>query len=203
MSGTAACRQWNVPVRLTARMRSQLSIVMSVKDSNASRPALVTMIPMGPSSARTLSRAASTAPRSVTSASARDRAGSRSRAGPRRPAARLRPAGRAGRPRSPRAARCRAIASPIPDAAPVTTATRPIVAGCLQLPCAAIMPSRRALPCNNALALPRITFPAAASGRRARPRPPRRHSSSRPESARSSAGIERGHWVTMRPLGAR
>ena len=44
MSGTAACRQWNVPVRLMARMRSQLSIVMSVKDSNASRPALVTMI---------------------------------------------------------------------------------------------------------------------------------------------------------------
>ena len=61
MSGTAACRQWNVPVRLTARTRSQLSIVMSVKRSNASRPALVTMIAMGPSSARTLSSAASTA----------------------------------------------------------------------------------------------------------------------------------------------
>ena len=31
MSGTAACRQWNVPVRLTATMRSHCSAVMSRK----------------------------------------------------------------------------------------------------------------------------------------------------------------------------
>src|SRR5207248_2356739 len=50
MSGTAACRQWNVPVRLTASMRSHASGLMSVKVANSSTPALVTMICTGPSS---------------------------------------------------------------------------------------------------------------------------------------------------------
>ena len=53
MSGTAACRQWNVPVRLTASMRSHASSVMSVNGLNSSMPALVTMISIGPSSPRT------------------------------------------------------------------------------------------------------------------------------------------------------
>ena len=48
MSGTAACRQWKVPVRLTAIMRSHASASMSRKSSNPSIPALVTMIPIGP-----------------------------------------------------------------------------------------------------------------------------------------------------------
>ena len=46
---------------------SHASSVMSVNDSNSSMPALVTMISIGPSSARTFASAASTAARSVTS----------------------------------------------------------------------------------------------------------------------------------------
>ena len=41
MSGTAACTQWKVPVRLTAIMRSHAATLILVKDSNASSPALV------------------------------------------------------------------------------------------------------------------------------------------------------------------
>src|SRR5262245_7563402 len=59
MSATAACRQWNVPVKLMARVRSQVSAVMLVKGSKDSRPAAVTMMVMGPSCARTSARAAS------------------------------------------------------------------------------------------------------------------------------------------------
>src|SRR5260370_1136985 len=80
MSGTAACRQWNVPVRLTARIRAHASGVISVNAANSSNPALVTMISTGPSSVRTLRSASSTADRSVTStsqASARAAAGRR------------------------------------------------------------------------------------------------------------------------------
>src|SRR5262245_18673274 len=125
MSGTTAWRQWNVPVRLTARTRPQRSGVMSRKDSNASTPALVTMISTRPSSARTFSSAPSTASRSVTSTCApivrapvsRRLSAARSTASPWR-------SRRATR--SPRAAKCRPIASPMPDAAPVTTATLPI-----------------------------------------------------------------------------
>ena len=69
MSGTAACRQWKVPVRLTASdalpaLERDLGEALERVE-----PGAVTMIAMGPSSARTLSSAASTAPRSVTSAS--------------------------------------------------------------------------------------------------------------------------------------
>src|SRR5262245_34512390 len=125
MSGTAACTQWKVPVRFTERTRSQLSCVMSAKDSNASSPALVTRISTGPSSARTLARASSTAARSATSTSAAiTRAPVSSRLSAARRAASPRRSSSATR--SPRAARCRAMASPIPEAAPVTTATLPI-----------------------------------------------------------------------------
>ena len=48
MSGTTAWRQWNVPVRLTAIMRSHASGVMSRNDSKPSMPALVTRIPTVP-----------------------------------------------------------------------------------------------------------------------------------------------------------
>ena len=44
MSGMADWRQWNVPVRLIARMRFHDSRVMSVKCSNTAAPALVTRI---------------------------------------------------------------------------------------------------------------------------------------------------------------
>ena len=48
MSGTAAWRQWKVPVRLTAIMRSQASALISRKSTNPSMPALVTMISIAP-----------------------------------------------------------------------------------------------------------------------------------------------------------
>ena len=67
MSGTAAWRQWKVPVRLTAIMRSHVSASMSRKSANPSMPALVTMIPTGPKAERTSSSAASMAARSLTS----------------------------------------------------------------------------------------------------------------------------------------
>src|SRR5262245_55763953 len=142
MSGTAAWRQWKVPVRLTASRRSQLAGLISVKGSNESSPALVTMIPIGPSSARTFSSAASMAARSVTSTSAPI-----ARAPPARsPSAAWRAASpfRSNRAtRSPRPASCRPIASPIPDAPPVTTATRSM---------ASSMPTARTA-CNNVLDL--------------------------------------------------
>ena len=67
MSGTAACRQWKVPVRLTAIMRSHASAVMSRNSVKPSIPALVTMISTGPKAERTSSRAVSMAARSLTS----------------------------------------------------------------------------------------------------------------------------------------
>ena len=67
MSGIAAWIAWKVPVRLTASIRSQVSAVMSVKDRNSSRPALVTRISTGPRSLRTFASASSTPARSVTS----------------------------------------------------------------------------------------------------------------------------------------
>ena len=86
MSGIADCRQWNVPVRFTASMRSHASSVMSVNVWNSSKPALVTMISIGPSSARTFAIAASTAARSVTSTGDADRARARRLQRRRRPA---------------------------------------------------------------------------------------------------------------------
>ena len=61
MSGIAAWRQWNVPVRFTAIMAFHASRVMSVNAANAAMPALVTMIATGPSSRRTAASAPSTA----------------------------------------------------------------------------------------------------------------------------------------------
>ena len=55
-------------------MRSHASSVMSVNDSNSSKPALVTMISIGPSSPRTFAIASSTAARSVTSTGRPERA---------------------------------------------------------------------------------------------------------------------------------
>ena len=78
MSGIAAWMQWNVPVRLTASMRSQASSVISVKDRNSSSPALVTTISIGPRSVRTLAIASSTAARSETSTDAPERRRDRS-----------------------------------------------------------------------------------------------------------------------------
>ena len=69
MSGSAACTQANVPVRLTATMRSHCSAVMSSTGVKDSMPALVTRISTGPSSARTRSTPASTDGRSATSTS--------------------------------------------------------------------------------------------------------------------------------------
>src|SRR5260370_18739290 len=125
MSGTAACTQWKVPVRFTASMRSPCDGVMSVKEMNSSRPALVTTISTGPRSCRTRVRASSTARRSETSAPIpsacaplpRSWSGVRSAASP----SRSRTATRCPL----LASRC-AMACPMPDAAPVTTATRPI-----------------------------------------------------------------------------
>ena len=61
MSGTAACTQVNVPVRLTAMIRSHVSGGdVERPASNDSMPALVTRISTGPSSARTSANPAST-----------------------------------------------------------------------------------------------------------------------------------------------
>ena len=58
MSGTAACTQVNVPVRLTAMIRSHVSRRdVERAASNDSMPALVTRISTGPSSARTRANA--------------------------------------------------------------------------------------------------------------------------------------------------
>ena len=53
--------QWNVPVRLTASMRFQASMVISLKGAVPSMPALVTRISIGPSFSRASAMAASTA----------------------------------------------------------------------------------------------------------------------------------------------
>ena len=53
MSGSASCTQVKVPVRFTAMIRSHFSGVMSATGSNASTPALVTTMVIGPSSSRT------------------------------------------------------------------------------------------------------------------------------------------------------
>ena len=124
MSGTAACTQVNVPVRLTAMIRSHVSAVMSSSGSNDSMPALVTRISTGPSSARTRANAASTEARSATSTStAIDLAARVGRARRRRPRRRA-----PSRSRTatwwPSATKLRATPSPMPEAPPVTTATR-------------------------------------------------------------------------------
>src|SRR3954451_2327356 len=123
MSGIADWMQWNVPVRFTSIIRLHPSGVMSVNDSNRSNPALVTMISIGPSSARTFAMAASTAGRSLTSTAIPMAVA---------PVARnslaALVAASASRSSSatllPCAARRWAEASPMPDAPPVTTATR-------------------------------------------------------------------------------
>ena len=50
MSGIADCTQWNVPVRFTAIIRFHWSIVRSMNFTNVEMPALVTRISIGPSS---------------------------------------------------------------------------------------------------------------------------------------------------------
>ncbi len=123
MSATAACTQVNVPVRLTAMMRSHVSGVMSSSAVNDSMPALVTRSSTGPSPARTLSKAAATDARSATSTS------TASASAP--VACTCAAAASAAAPfwsriatRWPSAANCNATPSPMPDAPPVTTATR-------------------------------------------------------------------------------
>ncbi len=69
MSGTASCMHVKVPVRLTARMRSHFSAVMSATASKDSIPALVTRIVTGPSSWRTSENTRSRPARSATSTS--------------------------------------------------------------------------------------------------------------------------------------
>src|SRR5437016_2581818 len=124
MSGTPDWMQWNVPVRFTASMRSHASTVMSVNSRNSSRPALVTTIATGPSSVRAFAIALSTAARSVTSTCTAIVCAPL--ALPISSAARC----ASSLLRSSRATRCppfaslRLMARPIPDAAPVTTATR-------------------------------------------------------------------------------
>ena len=125
MSGTAACTQVNVPVRLTAMIRSHVSAVMSSDgverlDARAGDEDLDrARARRGPAS-----NAASTDARSATSTSTRER-----RARPRPRARRPRP--RAAAPlrsrsatRWPSATSWRATPSPMPEAPPVTTATR-------------------------------------------------------------------------------
>ena len=124
MSGIADWMQWNVPVRFTSIIRDHASGVMSVNDSNSSKPALVTMISIGPSSARTFAIAASTA---GTIADV-DRDPDRDRARLAAASAAALVAASPSRSNSatllPAAARRCADANPMPDAPPVITATR-------------------------------------------------------------------------------
>src|SRR5579864_1217440 len=123
MSGTADWTEWKVPVRLTARMRSQASGVMSVNAMNPSMPALVTSTSTGPRAWRTLSSAASTDARSLTSTSSANASAPAVRSSS---AARSAPAPSRSSSATlwPRPASWRLTAYPMPDAAPVTTATR-------------------------------------------------------------------------------
>ena len=65
--GTTAWQQWNVPVRLTSRMRFHLSALIFRNGSKPSRPALLTRTVAAPRRARTSATAVSMAGRSVTS----------------------------------------------------------------------------------------------------------------------------------------
>src|SRR5262245_61724252 len=123
MSGIAAWRQWKVPVRLIAMTRFQDSRVMSMKRSNAEKPALVTTISIGPNSLRTVRIASSTSERSTTSTlqpSALAPFAHRSFAARSAPS----PSRSSSATRYPRVARSRLTARPIPGPAPLTTATR-------------------------------------------------------------------------------
>src|SRR5689334_4530405 len=122
MSGSTDWMQWNEPVRLTAMMRSHSAVSMSTKRVNASMPAELTSTSTGPSSARVRATAASIWARSDTSTAhpiarpplAAMPAAARSAASPSR--------SRTDTCRPSRASRS-LMASPMPDAPPVTIAT--------------------------------------------------------------------------------
>ena len=122
MSGTAAWTHVKVPVRLTAMILSHFSAVISSRGSKDSTPALVTSMPIGPSSERTNAKAASTDSRSATSTSTL-----RTRAPPPRSSVAAASAPAPFRSMMatswPSATNRRATPSPIPEAPPVTTAT--------------------------------------------------------------------------------
>jgi hypothetical protein len=123
MSGSAAWTQVKVPVRFTAMIRSHFSAVMSRTASKDSMPALVTRISIGPRSRRICANAWSTDARSATSVStaialvplARSSSAALSAAGPLR-----------SRTATlwPFLASSSATPKPMPEAPPVTTATR-------------------------------------------------------------------------------
>ncbi len=134
MSGTTAWRQWNVPVRLTAIIRSQASALISRKSSNPSMPALVTMIPTGPNAVRTSSSVASMAARSLTSTAAPSALPpSAATSSATAPAAS--PLMSSTATLFPGRARWWQMARPMPEPPPVTTATR--------LTCDSRLPCRR------------------------------------------------------------
>ena len=124
MSPMAAWMQWKVPVRLTAKVRDQSSMVRSSNATNPDTAALVTRIAIGPSEFRTCSNAASTALRSATSTATATAFAPESRS---EAASRLRRLTvDVEHPYQADACRdrCRQMARPRPDAPPVTTATR-------------------------------------------------------------------------------
>lgn len=108
MSGSTAWVQWKTPFRLTLMIRCQASKLRSVKRLNPSTPAALTRMVIGPRSSLTAASASSTCVRSVTSAFCpnSESDGLRSRAATRYPSARSRSA----------------MARPMPEAPPVTTA---------------------------------------------------------------------------------
>src|SRR5690349_7326111 len=124
IAGRTAWVTWNVPSTWTSRTRRQSSNVTSAKWPPPGTPALLTRIVGWPSSATSRSMAAETATGSLTSATSPTA----------RPpaeviAATTASAPSASRSRQPTAApspaRRIAVARPIPDAAPVTSAMRP------------------------------------------------------------------------------
>ena len=130
MSDTEAWMQLNVPVRLTPIIRSQRSPVMSAKLRCAAIPAAVTTMSIGPKASRASATAASTETRSATStwtAMVSLPLASRERAADPAPS----PLMSSRATRSPRSASRWAIARPIPDAAPVTSAVLVIRIGVL------------------------------------------------------------------------
>ena len=133
MSGSTTWQQWKVPVRLTSMIRAQDSALISVNGEKSNSPALVTRTVIAPSSLRTLANAFSTAGRSVTSAP--------------NPMAVIPTARRSSATRcaassltsttatlSPRRPNSWQVASPMPEAPPVTTAT--LLIDCAPLPLA-------------------------------------------------------------------
>ena len=134
MSGTTAWRQWKVPVRLTAIIRSHAAASISRKPANPSMPALVTMIPIGPKAVADLvERGVDGGPvTDVDPGTARGAALGPDLLGHR--VGRLAVDVEHG-DGVPRRARCWQMARPMPEPPPVTTATR--------LTCDSRLPCRR------------------------------------------------------------